>query len=108
MEGSQNEVNGIEIDRDNLPFLHAAKAVLAGKNVFLTGEAGTGKTTFLHFIRVKLEKANKPFVVLAPTGVASVNAHGQTIHSFFRLPFGPLIMSDPRFIVSKEEGATDE
>ena len=58
------------------------------KNIFLTGKAGTGKTTFLHRIR---EESMKRLVVVAPTGVAAINAKGVTIHSFFQLPFGPFI-----------------
>ncbi|RPJ10762.1 MAG: helicase, partial [Desulfobacteraceae bacterium] len=63
----------------------------SGCNVFLTGRAGTGKTTFLR--NLKSESA-KRMVVLAPTGVAAINAGGVTIHSFFQLPFGPQIPSD--------------
>ncbi len=59
-----------------------------GKNIFLTGKAGTGKTTFLHHIRTQ---SLKRMVVVAPTGVAAINAGGVTIHSFFQLPFGPYI-----------------
>lgn len=97
MEHSENEKVQVEVDSDNLPFFHAVDAVMAGKNVFLTGEAGTGKTTFLHYISGCLQKERRQFVVLAPTGVAAVNAGGQTLHSMFRLPFGPLLMTDPRF-----------
>ena len=57
-------------------------------SVFLTGKAGTGKTTFLRTLR---EQTPKRMVVLAPTGVAAINAQGQTIHSFFQLPFGPIV-----------------
>lgn len=57
-------------------------------SVFLTGKAGTGKTTFLRKLR---EVTPKRMVVLAPTGVAAINAQGQTIHSFFQLPFGPIV-----------------
>lgn len=57
-------------------------------SVFLTGKAGTGKTTFLKTLK---ERTPKRMVVLAPTGVAAINAAGQTIHSFFQLPFGPNI-----------------
>ena len=57
-------------------------------SVFLTGKAGTGKTTFLHRIATS---ANKRCVVLAPTGVAAVNAGGVTIHSFFQLPLCPYL-----------------
>lgn len=59
-----------------------------GMSVFLTGKAGTGKTTFLQKLRDMLPKR---MVVLAPTGVAAINAGGQTIHSFFQLPFGPYV-----------------
>lgn len=58
------------------------------KNIFLTGKAGTGKTTFLHQIK---RESLKRMVVVAPTGVAAINAGGMTIHSFFQLPFGPYL-----------------
>lgn len=58
------------------------------RNVFLTGKAGTGKTTFLHNLR---KHCLKRMVVVAPTGVAAINAKGVTIHSFFQIPFGPII-----------------
>lgn len=57
-------------------------------NVFLTGKAGTGKTTFLKYLR---EKSHKNIVVAAPTGVAAINAGGVTLHSLFQLPFAPFI-----------------
>lgn len=60
-------------------------------HIFLTGKAGTGKTTFLR--NLQLKKA-KRMVVVAPTGVAAINAGGQTIHSFFQLPFGPQLPED--------------
>ena len=60
-------------------------------NIFLTGKAGTGKTTFL---RGLAENPTKRLVILAPTGVAAINAGGQTIHSFFQLEFGPQIPDD--------------
>ncbi len=59
-----------------------------GTNLFLTGRAGTGKTTFLHYIR---SRSSKRSIVVAPTGVAAINAGGVTIHSFFQLPLGPLL-----------------
>ena len=59
-----------------------------GTNLFLTGKAGTGKTTFLRELR---ERSPKRMIVLAPTGIAAVNAGGMTIHSFFQLPFAPYV-----------------
>lgn len=59
-----------------------------GKSIFLTGRAGTGKTTFLKYIA---ETTSKHFVILAPTGVAAINAGGTTIHSFFHLPLCPYL-----------------
>ncbi|MEP5339356.1 MAG: helix-turn-helix domain-containing protein [Algibacter sp.] len=58
------------------------------RNVFLTGKAGTGKTTFLHKLKMQ---SLKRMVVVAPTGVAAINAKGVTIHSFFQMPFGPIL-----------------
>lgn len=58
------------------------------RNLFITGKAGTGKTTFLHKIK---NESLKRMVVVAPTGVAAINAKGVTIHSFFQLPFGPIL-----------------
>ncbi|MEZ4990971.1 MAG: HRDC domain-containing protein [Saprospiraceae bacterium] len=68
------------------------------KNIFLTGKAGTGKTTFLH--RVKRE-VDKRLAVVAPTGVAAINAHGVTIHSLFQLPFGPITPDMMRETINK-------
>ena len=59
-----------------------------GRSIFLTGKAGTGKTTFLRYIT---ETTSKRYVVLAPTGVAAINAGGSTIHSFFQLPLCPYL-----------------
>lgn len=63
------------------------------ESIFLTGKAGTGKTTFLHHIKKEAVKRN---VVVAPTGVAAINAGGMTIHSFFQLPFGPYVPGNKR------------
>jgi hypothetical protein len=60
------------------------------KHIFLTGKAGTGKTTFLKYIK---ENSFKKTAVVAPTGVAAINAGGVTMHSFFQLPFGPYVPS---------------
>lgn len=58
------------------------------RHVFLTGKAGTGKTTFLRSLKTRISKR---MVVVAPTGVAAINAGGVTVHSFFQLPFGPIL-----------------
>ncbi|WP_319588464.1 helix-turn-helix domain-containing protein [uncultured Desulfobulbus sp.] len=72
------------------PELKLAEAFVEHTNcaVFLTGKAGTGKTTFLHAIK---KQTHKRLVVTAPTGVAAINAGGVTLHSFFQLPFGPCL-----------------
>lgn len=73
----------------NIPADLALKFIQnTGTNLFLTGKAGTGKTTFLKRLK---ELSPKRMVVVAPTGVAAINAGGVTIHSFFQLPFGPYI-----------------
>ena len=63
-------------------------------SLFLTGKAGTGKSTFLRYIA---EHINKKHVILAPTGIAAINAGGSTLHSFFKLPFHPLLPDDERY-----------
>ena len=65
-----------------------------GTTLFLTGKAGTGKTTFLKRLN---EVSPKRMIVVAPTVVAAINAGGVTIHSFFQLPFGPYIPSSPEY-----------
>lgn len=74
-----------------------------GVSIFLTGKAGTGKTTFLREIK---RRSPKRMVVVAPTGVAAINAGGQTIHSFFQLPLSPYVPQThykERFDFSKEK-----
>ncbi|MGB6267944.1 MAG: AAA family ATPase, partial [Olleya sp.] len=61
------------------------------RSVFLTGKAGTGKTTFLHKLK---KECLKRMVIVAPTGVAAINAKGVTIHSFFQMPFGPILPNE--------------
>jgi hypothetical protein len=76
-------------DPNNTIFQKAVAFVnQTNKHLFLTGKAGTGKTTFLKYIR---ENSFKKMAVVAPTGVAAINAGGVTIHSLFQLPFGPFI-----------------
>lgn len=83
------------IDLDN-PEFDLLWKVLHETNspIFLTGKAGTGKSTFLKYV---CSKITKKFVVLAPTGIAAVNVKGQTLHSFFKLPFRPILPNDPEF-----------
>jgi hypothetical protein len=76
-------------DTSNINFQLATDFInYTNRSVFLTGKAGTGKTTFLKHIR---QHSVKQMAVVAPTGVAAINAGGVTIHSFFQLPFGPYI-----------------
>ena len=65
-------------------------------SLFLTGKAGTGKSTFLRYIA---SHTRKKHVVLAPTGIAAINAGGVTLHSFFKLPFHPLLPNDVQYSV---------
>ena len=81
------------IDLDNPEFQDAWGIIQkTNRSVFLTGKAGTGKSTFLRYIRANTKKKT---VVLAPTGIAAVNVGGQTLHSFFKIPFKPLLPDDP-------------
>ena len=76
-------------DAENTLFALAADFIhYTNRSVFLTGKAGTGKTTFLKYIR---QSTTKQTAIVAPTGVAAINAGGVTIHSFFQLPFTPFI-----------------
>lgn len=80
-----------QTDASNTVFNLAADLVNhTSRHIFITGKAGTGKTTFLKFIK---ETSPKNTVIVAPTGVAAINAGGVTMHSFFQLPFGPFIPS---------------
>lgn len=83
------------IDTDNPEFQNALRLIqYTRQSVFLTGKAGTGKSTFLKHV---CEVTKKKYVVLAPTGIAAINAGGSTLHSFFKLPFHPLLPDDPKF-----------
>src|SRR6185295_18537248 len=75
------------------------------QHIFLTGKAGTGKTTFLKHIK---EHCDKKLVVVAPTGVAAINAGGVTAHSFFQLPLGTFIPGSFRGAFSSEQAVTDK
>lgn len=80
------------IDLDNPEFQNALAMIQhTHRSVFLTGKAGTGKSTFLKYI---CATTKKKYVVLAPTGIAAVNVGGQTLHSFFKIPFKPLVPGD--------------
>jgi tetratricopeptide (TPR) repeat protein len=85
----------MQIDTDNKEFQEALQLVqYTHSSVFLTGKAGTGKSTFLRYV---CQHTRKKHIVLAPTGIAAINAGGSTLHSFFKLPFHPLLPDDPRF-----------
>ena len=86
----------MQIDTDNEQFRNALNLVqFTNSSVFLTGKAGTGKSTFLKYV---CKNTKKKFVVLAPTGIAAINAGGSTLHSFFKLPFHPFVPDDPRYL----------
>lgn len=86
------------IDLDNPEFQQVLNLVENTRSsVFLTGKAGTGKSTFLRYIT---RHTRKQFVVLAPTGIAAINAGGQTLHSFFHIPLKPLLPDDVEFAPS--------
>ena len=83
------------IDLNNPEFIKAWELLQhTRQSIFLTGKAGTGKSTFLRYITTH---THKKFVVLAPTGIAAVNVGGVTLHSFFRIPFKPITPDDPDF-----------
>ena len=83
------------IDLEN-PELQQALQIIqfTRRSLFLTGKAGTGKSTFLRYIAAHTKKKH---VILAPTGIAAINAGGSTLHSFFKLPFHPLLPNDVQF-----------
>lgn len=86
-------------DTRNKEFQEALSLVkYTRQSLFLTGKAGTGKSTFLRYV---CEHVKKKHVVLAPTGIAAINAGGSTLHSFFKLPFHPLPPDDPNLSLQK-------
>lgn len=90
-----NHISVENIDLNN-PELQNALLILefTRRSLFLTGKAGTGKSTFLRHIAATTKKKH---VILAPTGIAAINAGGATLHSFFKLPFHPLLPNDSRY-----------
>ena len=85
----------MELDLDNKEWQDALQIVnYTRRSLFLTGKAGTGKSTFLRYVA---QNTKKKHVVLAPTGIAAINAEGVTLHSFFRIPFHPLLPNDTRY-----------
>ena len=84
-----------QIDLNNAELQQALQIIqYTRRSLFLTGKAGTGKSTFLRYI---CQQTKKKHVVLAPTGIAAINAGGSTLHSFFKLPFHPLLPNDTRY-----------
>ena len=85
----------MELDLDNKEWQDALQIVnFTRRSLFLTGKAGTGKSTFLRYVA---KNTKKKHVILAPTGIAAINAGGSTLHSFFRLPFHPLLPNDKQY-----------
>ena len=85
----------MKLDQDNKEWQDALQIVnYTRRSLFLTGKAGTGKSTFLRYVAANTKKKH---VILAPTGIAAINAGGATLHSFFRLPFHPLLPNDQRY-----------
>jgi ATP-dependent exoDNAse (exonuclease V) alpha subunit len=85
------------LDTDNREWQQALQIIqYTRRSLFLTGKAGTGKSTFLRHIAETTKKKN---VILAPTGIAAINAGGQTLHSFFKLPFHPLLPNDSSYSI---------
>ena len=95
MEEDKKQLAKQNIDLDN-PELQKALQIIkyTHRSLFLTGKAGTGKSTFLRYIASTTKKKH---IILAPTGIAAINAGGVTLHSFFKLPFHPLLPNDSRF-----------
>lgn len=86
-------------DTSNREFQDALNLIkYTRQSLFLTGKAGTGKSTFLRYI---CEQTKKKHVVLAPTGIAAINAGGSTLHSFFKFPFYPLLPDDPNLSLQR-------
>lgn len=87
-----------QLDTNNKEFQDALQLIThTRQSVFLTGKAGTGKSTFLKYI---CNHTKKKYVVLAPTGIAAINAGSVTLHSFFKLPFRPMLPDDPDLSLS--------
>jgi len=85
----------MQLDLDNKEWQDALQIInFTRRSLFLTGKAGTGKSTFLRYVA---DHTKKKHVILAPTGIAAINAGGSTLHSFFRLPFHPLLPNDSRY-----------
>lgn len=98
-------VDNIELDDDNVEFNFASNLVNNSNNmIYLTGKAGSGKTTFLKYIK---QTSKKKTVVLAPTGVAALNAGGQTIHSFFKIAPSVYLPDDFRLRTSYSHDDVD-
>lgn len=99
-------IENIELDETNQEFNYASDFVKhTNKLVYITGKAGTGKTTFLKYLR---ETTSKNTVILAPTGVAAMNAGGQTIHSFFQIPPSIYLPNDKRLRTKVPKGDEDK
>lgn len=92
-----NDHHDDPIDLENPEMQQALQIIqFTHRSLFLTGKAGTGKSTFLRYVAAHTKKKH---IILAPTGIAAINAGGSTLHSFFKIPFHPLVPNDIRYTV---------
>lgn len=92
-----NDHHNDPVDLENPEMQQALQIIqFTHRSLFLTGKAGTGKSTFLRYVAAHTKKKH---IILAPTGIAAINAGGSTLHSFFKIPFHPLVPNDIRYTV---------
>lgn len=92
-----NDHHDDPVDLENPEMQQALQIIqFTHRSLFLTGKAGTGKSTFLRYVAAHTKKKH---IILAPTGIAAINAGGSTLHSFFKIPFHPLVPNDIRYTV---------
>ena len=99
MQTNSPHTDNVQSSEVNVNWQNAMNLVkYTHQSVLLTGKAGTGKSTFLKQV---CQETKKKYVVLAPTGIAAINAEGSTLHSFFKLPFYPLLPDDPNLSLQR-------
>lgn len=93
---NKKKAQAFTLDHENTEMLNALKLINdSNESFFLTGKAGSGKSTLVRYI---LQNTHKKAVILAPTGIAAINVGGQTIHRFFKIPLRPIPPNDPDFL----------